>query len=41
MNKCPSWLPTVAFGVVGMEMETVAAMRAWVKTGAVPGDVAR
>jgi len=30
-----------AHGFVGVESETVAAMRSWVKTGAVPRDVAR
>ena len=30
-----------AHGFVGIEGETVAAMRSWVKTGAVPRDVAR
>jgi hypothetical protein len=30
-----------AHGYVGVESETVAAMRSWVKTGVVPGDVAR
>jgi len=30
-----------AHGYVGMESETVAAMRSWVKTGAVPRDVVR
>jgi hypothetical protein len=30
-----------AHGFVGMERETVLAMRSWVKTGATPPDVAR
>jgi hypothetical protein len=30
-----------AHGYVGMESETVVAMRSWVKTGATPRDVAR
>ena len=34
-------MPFTAHGFVGVESETVAAMRSWVKTGAVPRDVAR
>ncbi|MFA4968633.1 MAG: hypothetical protein WC540_03310, partial [Sulfuritalea sp.] len=30
-----------AHGFVGIERETVLAMRSWVKTGAVPADVGR
>jgi hypothetical protein len=30
-----------AHGFVGIERETVLAMRSWIKTGAVPADVSR
>lgn len=34
-------MPFSAHGFVGIERETVQAMRAWIRTGAVPPDVAR
>jgi predicted esterase len=37
-NACEAF---TAHGFVGMESETVAAMRSWVKTGATPRDVGR
>jgi hypothetical protein len=37
-NACEAF---TAHGYVGIESETVAAMRSWVKTGAIPPDVAR
>jgi pimeloyl-ACP methyl ester carboxylesterase len=40
-ERGPPCMPFTAHGFVGIERETVQAMHAWIRTGAVPPDVAR
>lgn len=40
-ERGPACMAFTAHGFVGVERETVLAMRGWVKTGAVPPDLGR